>query len=120
MIGADREAIRRGEDRKLFKELMEKIGLACPKSGLAHSMDEARGVVKMTGLPCIIRASFTLGGTGSGIAYNMEEFETLAGRGLDASMITEIQIDQSLIGWKEYELEVMRDKADNRGDCLFD
>jgi carbamoyl-phosphate synthase large subunit len=113
MIGADREAIRRGEDRKAFKELMEKIGLQCPKSGLAHSMDEAREVIKMTGLPCIIRASFTLGGTGSGIAYNMEEFETLAARGLDASMITEIQIDQSLIGWKEYELEVMRDKADN-------
>jgi carbamoyl-phosphate synthase large subunit len=76
-------------------------------------MTEARDVVKMTGLPCIIRASFTLGGTGSGIAYNMEEFETLAQRGLDASMITEIQIDQSLIGWKEYELEVMRDVADN-------
>ncbi len=113
MIGADREAIHRGEDRKLFKGIMEKIGLECPKSGLAHSMAEARDVVKMTGLPCIIRASFTLGGTGSGIAYNMEEFETLAQRGLDASMITEIQIDQSLIGWKEYELEVMRDTADN-------
>jgi len=113
MIGADREAIHRGEDRKIFKELMEKIGLQCPKSGLAHSMAEAREVVKFTGLPCIIRASFTLGGTGSGIAYNMEEFENLAQRGLDASMITEIQIDQSLIGWKEYELEVMRDKADN-------
>ncbi len=113
MIGADREAIRRGEDRSVFKALMEKIGLQCPKSGLAHSMDEAREVVKFTGLPCIIRASFTLGGTGSGIAYNMEEFETIAQRGLDASMITEIQIDQSLIGWKEYELEVMRDVADN-------
>ncbi|HVT82017.1 MAG TPA: carbamoyl-phosphate synthase large subunit, partial [Phycisphaerae bacterium] len=113
MIGADREAIRRGEDRSVFKKLMEKIGLQCPKSGLAHSMDEAREVVKFTGLPCIIRASFTLGGTGSGIAYNMEEFETIAARGLDASMITEIQIDQSLIGWKEYELEVMRDRADN-------
>ncbi|HVX85664.1 MAG TPA: carbamoyl-phosphate synthase large subunit [Phycisphaerae bacterium] len=113
MIGANREAIRRGEDRSVFKELMGKIGLECPKSGLAHSMAEAREVVKFTGLPCIIRASFTLGGTGSGIAYNMEEFETLAQRGLDASMITEIQIDQSLIGWKEYELEVMRDTADN-------
>ncbi len=113
MIGANREAIRRGEDRSVFKALMEKIGLQCPKSGLAHSMDEAREVVKFTGLPCIIRASFTLGGTGSGIAYNMEEYETLSARGLDASMITEIQIDQSLIGWKEYELEVMRDRADN-------
>jgi len=113
MIGATREAIHRGEDRKKFKEIMEQIGLKCPMSGLAHSMEEARLVVKETGLPCIIRASFTLGGTGSGIAYNMEEFETLAGRGLDASMITEIQIDQSLIGWKEYELEVMRDRKDN-------
>jgi len=113
MIGATREAIHRGEDRKKFKEIMESIGLKCPKAGLAHSMDEARAVVKVTGLPSIIRPSFTLGGTGSGIAYNMEEFENLAQRGLDASMTTEIQIDQSLIGWKEYELEVMRDKADN-------
>ncbi len=113
MIGATREAISRGEDRKKFKEIMEAIGLKCPKSGLAYSMEDAREVVKTTGLPCIIRASFTLGGTGSGIAYNMEEFETLAQRGIDASMINEIQIDQSLIGWKEYELEVMRDRADN-------
>ncbi|NNM86725.1 MAG: carbamoyl-phosphate synthase large subunit [Phycisphaerales bacterium] len=113
MIGATREAIHRGEDRKKFKKIMEDIGLKCPNSGLAYTMEEARQVVKQTGLPCIIRASFTLGGTGSGIAYNMEEFETLAQRGLDASMISEIQIDQSLIGWKEYELEVMRDKADN-------
>jgi len=113
MIGADREAIHRGEDRKLFKEIMEKIGLKMPKNGLAYTMKEAREVVKMTGLPAIIRASFTLGGTGSGIAYNMEEFETLAQRGIDSSMISEIQIDQSLIGWKEYELEVMRDRADN-------
>ena len=113
MIGADREAIHRGEDRKLFKQIMEKIGLKMPKSGLAYTMQEAREVVKMTGLPAIIRASFTLGGTGSGIAYNLEEFETLAQRGIDSSMISEIQIDQSLIGWKEYELEVMRDRADN-------
>ncbi len=113
MIGATREAIHRGEDRKKFKQIMESIGLACPRSGLAYNMEQARAVVQETGLPCIIRASFTLGGTGSGIAYNMEEFETLAQRGLDASMITEIQIDQSLIGWKEYELEVMRDRADN-------
>ena len=113
MIGATREAIHRGEDRKLFKGIMESIGLKVPNSGLAYTMAEAREVVKATGLPCIIRASFTLGGTGSGIAYNMEEFETLAQRGIDASMISEIQIDQSLIGWKEYELEVMRDKADN-------
>ncbi len=113
MIGATREAIHRGEDRKIFKRIMEDIGLKVPKSGLAYTLDEARQVVATTGLPCIIRASFTLGGTGSGIAWNMEEFETLAQRGLDASMINEIQIDQSLIGWKEYELEVMRDRADN-------
>ncbi|MCL2641395.1 MAG: carbamoyl-phosphate synthase large subunit, partial [Phycisphaerales bacterium] len=113
MIGANRDAIRRGEDRKVFKSLMESIGLQCPKAGLAHSMEEAREIVKMTGLPCIIRPSFTLGGTGSGIAYNMEEFETIAARGLEASMTTEIQIDQSLIGWKEMEFEVVRDKADN-------
>ncbi|HTV47007.1 MAG TPA: carbamoyl-phosphate synthase large subunit [Phycisphaerae bacterium] len=113
MIGATRQAIARGEDRKQFKEIIEKIGLKCPKSGLAYDMDQARQVVQMTGMPCIIRASFTLGGTGSGIAWNIEEFEILAQRGLDASMINEIQIDQSLLGWKEYELEVMRDKADN-------
>ncbi|MCL2645836.1 MAG: carbamoyl-phosphate synthase large subunit [Phycisphaerales bacterium] len=113
LIGANRDAIRRGEDRKAFKDLMESIGLKCPRAGLAHSMEEAREVVKITGLPCIIRPSFTLGGTGSGIAYNMEEFEVLAARGLDASMTTEIQIDQSLLGWKELEFEVMRDKADN-------
>ena len=113
MIGATREAIHRGEDRKKFKQIIEEIGLKVPNSGLAYTMDEARAVLAQTGLPCIIRASFTLGGTGSGIAYNMEEFETIAQRGLDSSMINEIQIDQSLIGWKEYELEVMRDRADN-------
>ncbi len=113
MIGATREAIGRGEDRKIFKGIMQDIGLHVPQSGLAYTLDEARQVVASTGLPCIIRASFTLGGTGSGIAWNMEEFETLAQRGIDASMINEIQIDQSLIGWKEYELEVMRDRADN-------
>ncbi len=113
MIGATREAIHRGEDRRKFKRIMEEIGLKVPHSGLAYNMPEARRVVRETGLPCIIRSSFTLGGTGSGIAWNMEEFENLAPRGLDASMIGEIQIDQSLIGWKEYELEVMRDRADN-------
>ena len=113
MIGATRDAIHRGEDRKQFKKIIEDIGLKVPNSGLAYTMEEARAVLTQTGLPCIIRASFTLGGTGSGIAYNMEEFETIAQRGLDASMISEIQVDQSLIGWKEYELEVMRDRADN-------
>jgi carbamoyl-phosphate synthase large subunit len=113
MIGATREAIHRGEDRRKFKAIMESIGLACPRSGLAYNLEQARKVVDDVGLPCIIRASFTLGGTGSGVAWNMEEFENLAQRGIDASMISEIQIDQSLIGWKEYELEVMRDRADN-------
>ncbi len=113
MIGATREAIHRGEDRRKFKDIMESIGLACPRSGLAYNLEQAKKVVDEVGLPCIIRASFTLGGTGSGVAWNMEEFETLAQRGIDASMINEIQIDQSLIGWKEYELEVMRDRADN-------
>ena len=113
MIGATREAIHRGEDRRKFKAIMESIGLHCPRSGLAYNMEQARKVAEEVGLPCIIRASFTLGGTGSGVAWNMEEFENIAQRGIDASMINEIQIDQSLIGWKEYELEVMRDKADN-------
>ncbi len=113
MIGATREAIHRGEDRRKFKAIMESIGLKCPRSGLAYNMQQARQVADEVGLPCIIRASFTLGGTGSGVAWNMEEFENIAQRGIDASMINEIQIDQSLIGWKEYELEVMRDKADN-------
>jgi len=113
MIGATREAIHRGEDRRKFKAIMESIGLKCPRSGLAYNMEQAKKVAEEVGLPCIIRASFTLGGTGSGVAWNMEEFENIAQRGIDASMINEIQIDQSLIGWKEYELEVMRDKADN-------
>ena len=113
MIGATREAIHRGEDRRKFKAIMESIGLQCPRSGLAYNLEQARKVVNEVGLPCIIRASFTLGGTGSGVAWNMEEFENIAQRGIDASMINEIQIDQSLIGWKEYELEVMRDRADN-------
>ncbi len=113
MIGATREAIHRGEDRRKFKAIMESIGLQCPRSGLAYNMEQAKKVAEDVGLPCIIRASFTLGGTGSGVAWNMEEFENIAQRGIDASMINEIQIDQSLIGWKEYELEVMRDKADN-------
>ncbi|MHB1767687.1 MAG: carbamoyl-phosphate synthase large subunit [Phycisphaerae bacterium] len=113
MIGATREAIHRGEDRRKFKAIMESIGLKCPRSGLAYNMEQAKKVAEEVGLPCIIRASFTLGGTGSGVAWNMEEFEDIAQRGIDASMINEIQIDQSLIGWKEYELEVMRDRADN-------
>src|SRR6185436_9913454 len=102
-----------GEDRKLFKEAMGRIGLDVPKSGFAHTLAEARAVIKLTGLPAVIRPSFTLGGTGGGIAYNMEEFEEVVERGLDLSPTHQILIEESVIGWKEYELEVMRDNADN-------
>jgi carbamoyl-phosphate synthase large subunit len=113
MIGADREAIFKGEDRQVFKDLMIKIGLKVPRSGVVHTMEEARKVLSDIGLPLIIRPAFTLGGTGGGIAYNVEEFETIVARGLDASPVNEVLIEQSVIGWKEYELEVMRDKNDN-------
>ena len=113
MIGADRDAIFRGEDRQVFKDLMIKIGLKVPLSGVVHTMAEAHKVLKDLGLPLIIRPAFTLGGTGGGIAYNVEEFETIVQRGLDASPVTEVLIEQSVIGWKEFELEVMRDKNDN-------
>jgi carbamoyl-phosphate synthase large subunit len=113
MIGADREAIFKGEDRQVFKDLMLSIGLKVPRSGVVHTMDEARKVLDDIGLPLIIRPAFTLGGTGGGIAYNVEEFETIVQRGLDASPVTEVLIEQSVIGWKEYELEVMRDRNDN-------
>ena len=113
MIGANREVIYRAEDRLQFKEIMEQIGLASPKSGVANTMDEAWGVLEETGLPAIIRPAFTLGGTGGGVAYNREEFEDIVRRGLDASMNSQVLIDQSLLGWKEYEMEVMRDRDDN-------
>lgn len=113
MIGANYEAIRKAEDRKLFKEAMDRIGLDLPKSGLAYNMKEAKGAASRLGFPLIIRPSFTLGGAGGGIAYNIEEFELIAHQGLDASMISEILIEESVIGWKEYELEVMRDLKNN-------
>jgi carbamoyl-phosphate synthase large subunit len=113
MIGANRQAIYRGEDRQVFKDLMISIGLKVPRSGVVHDMEAARKVMEDIGLPTIIRPAFTLGGTGGGIAYNREEFEIIAARGLDASPINEILIEQSVIGWKEYELEVMRDRNDN-------
>lgn len=113
MIGAKYEAIKKGEDRNLFKESMKKIGLDLPRSGLAYSMSEALEVAKGIGFPLIIRPSFTLGGTGGGIAYNIQEFEEMAARGLEWSMINEILIEESVLGWKEYELEVMRDLNDN-------
>ena len=113
MIGAKREAIDNAEDRELFAKSMRKIGLDMPRSGIAHSMDDAYKVLEHVGYPCIIRPSFTMGGTGGGIAYNREEFEEICRRGLDLSPTTELLIDESLIGWKEYEMEVVRDKVDN-------
>ena len=113
LIGANARSINMAEDREKFSEAMDRIGLAVPHGGFAHSMDEAMEIVAGIGFPAIIRPSFTLGGTGGGIAYNRAEFEAKAAKGLDASPITEILIDRSVIGWKEYELEVVRDGADN-------
>jgi len=113
MIGANRKTIYRAEDRKEFRDIIESIGLQMPAAGIAHNMDEARDILDRVGLPAIIRPAFTLGGTGGGVAYNLEEFEEIARRGLDASMNSQILIDQSILGWKEYELEVMRDRDDN-------
>ena len=114
MIGANAEAITKGEDRQIFKECMIKIGLDVPKSGTAHDMDEARRIAKKIGsYPLIIRPAFTLGGTGGGIAYNKDEFEDITQRGIDLSPVREVLIEECLLGWKEYEMEVMRDKADN-------
>ena len=113
LIGAKLGAIKMAEDRTLFKEAMARIGLAVPKSGLAHNQQEAMEVIKQVGFPAIIRPSFTLGGTGGGIAYNMEEYEKMSLAGIDASPTDEILVEESVIGWKEYELEVMRDTADN-------
>jgi carbamoyl-phosphate synthase large subunit len=114
MIGANADAIKKGEDRQLFKEAMEKIGLDMPISGTAHTIEEARQVAERIGtFPLIIRPAFTMGGTGGGIGYNREEFEEIVKRGLDLSPVSEVLIEESLLGWKEYEMEVMRDRADN-------
>ncbi len=113
MIGATAEAIDKAEDRIKFRDAMTKIGLESARSGIAHSMDEALAVLERTGLPSIIRPSFTMGGTGGGVAYNREEFVQIVTGGLDASPTTEVLIEESLLGWKEYEMEVVRDKADN-------
>jgi len=114
MIGAKPEAISKGEDRQLFKDAMIKIGLDVPRSGTAHTMEEGRKVaVEIGTMPLIIRPAFTLGGAGGGIAYNKEEFETIVARGLDLSPVSEVLIEESLLGWKEFEMEVMRDRADN-------
>ncbi|WP_026958542.1 carbamoyl-phosphate synthase large subunit [Aliagarivorans taiwanensis] len=113
MIGATADAIDKAEDRHRFDEAMKSIGLECPRAGIAHNMEEAYGVLDQVGFPCIIRPSFTMGGSGGGIAYNKEEFDEICTRGLDLSPTNELLIDESLIGWKEYEMEVVRDKNDN-------
>src|SRR5262249_5726681 len=113
MIGASPESIRKAEDRLAFKEAMQKIGIEVPRSGIARSMAEARRVVDEVGLPCVIRAAYTLGGTGSGFAVTREQFEEIAQRGIQLSRIGEILIEESIYGWKEFELEVIRDRNDN-------
>ena len=113
MIGADAEAIDKAEDRIKFRDAMDKIGLESARSRIAHTMEEALDALEFTGLPSIIRPSFTMGGTGGGIAYNRDEFMTIVRGGLDASPTTEVLIEESLLGWKEYEMEVVRDRADN-------
>src|SRR5437868_8135663 len=113
LIGANQEAIAKAEDRQLFRLAMDKIGLASPKSRLIGSLDAARETLEIVGLPAIIRPSFTLGGTGGGIAYNTEEFDEIVRGGLRASPSHEVLIEESVLGWKEYELEVVRDHHDN-------
>jgi carbamoyl-phosphate synthase large subunit len=113
LIGAKKEAIDKAEDRQLFDQVMKSIGLETPRSGIAHSLEEAKQVQARLGFPCVIRPSFTLGGSGGGIAYNFDEFLEICSRGLDLSPTNELLIDESLIGWKEFEMEVVRDVADN-------
>ncbi|MFD1190269.1 carbamoyl-phosphate synthase large subunit [Phenylobacterium conjunctum] len=113
MIGAKAEVIDKAEDRQKFRDAMDKLGLESPRSKAAHSMDEAMEGLEFVGLPAIVRPSFTLAGTGGGIAYNVEEFREIVERGLDLSPTTEVLIEESVLGWKEYEMEVVRDKADN-------
>ncbi|MEN7536445.1 carbamoyl-phosphate synthase large subunit [Aurantiacibacter flavus] len=113
MIGARADAIDKAENRQRFREAMDKIGLESARSGTAHSLEEAYAVLERTGLPSIIRPSFTMGGTGGGVAYNKAEFEKIVKSGLDASPTTEVLIEESLLGWKEYEMEVVRDRKDN-------
>jgi carbamoyl-phosphate synthase large subunit len=113
LIGANYEAIKTAEDRQAFKECMQRIGVAVPRSGYAGTVDEASSIATGIGYPVVIRPSFTLGGSGGGIAYNVEELRTIVGRGLDLSPVHRVLVEESVIGWKEFELEVMRDKADN-------
>src|ERR1700748_3192769 len=113
LIGARAEVIDRAEDRLKFRDAMAAIGIESPQSAIAHSIEEARAALAVTGLPAVIRPSFTLGGTGGGIAYNREEFEQIVSSGLEASPTTEVLIEESVLGWKEFEMEVVRDNADN-------
>jgi carbamoyl-phosphate synthase large subunit len=113
LIGAKAEVIDKAEDRLKFRDAMTKIGIESPRSAIAHTMEEARAAMELVKLPCVIRPSFTLGGTGGGIAYNKEEFEQIVAAGLDASMTNEVLVEESVLGWKEYEMEVVRDSADN-------
>ncbi|EPR42829.1 Carbamoyl-phosphate synthase large subunit glutamine-dependent [Desulfovibrio sp. X2] len=116
LIGASQEAIRKAESRQEFREAMENIGLAVPQSGIAHTMDDVRRLGHEIDFPLIVRPAYTLGGTGGGVAYNMEDLEEIAQRGLDASMKSEVMIERSVLGWKEFELEVMRDRT---GNCVI-
>ena len=113
LIGASAVAIQKAEDRALFKECIESVGLESARSLLAHSLEEARAIREMIGLPCVLRPSFTLGGTGGGIAYNREEFDRMVAYAIELSPVHSVLIEESVIGWKEYEMEVMRDCADN-------
>jgi carbamoyl-phosphate synthase large subunit len=113
LIGAKADVIDKAEDRQKFRDAMSKIGIESPKSAIAHTMAEAHAALEQVGLPCVIRPSFTLGGTGGGIAYNREEFEQIVSAGLAASMTTEVLVEESVLGWKEFEMEVVRDRADN-------
>jgi len=113
LIGARPEAIAKAEDRKLFREAMRGIGLECPRSEVVHTLGEAMAALEVIGLPAIIRPSFTLGGTGGGIAYNRDEFQTIVAGGIDASPVDEVLIEESVLGWKEFEMEVVRDRNDN-------
>ena len=113
LIGADARAIAMAEDRGQFADAMRRIGLAVPVGGIATTFDEALGLAELVGFPAIIRPAFTLGGTGGGIAYNRDEYEAIVRRGLELSPVNQVLIEQSVIGWKEFELEVMRDGADN-------
>lgn len=113
LIGADRDAIEMAEDRKLFREAMDRLGIENPKATIAENLEQAMDAIEDVGLPAIIRPAFTMGGTGGGIAYNRADYEAICASGLDASPVSQILIDESLLGWKEYEMEVVRDKADN-------